>query len=77
MAQGLYGWLFCRPGVTCTYWGLGGDLGEPVAFFTPAAVLESSPCSGRPGLQRCEGIPRSSAPVVAKCSPVFPKFFAC
>ena len=56
-------WLFLQAQVTCTYWGLGGDLGEPVAFFTPAAVLEGSPCSGRPGLQRCEGIPGSSAPV--------------
>lgn len=46
-------------------WGITALLSgkEPVAFFTPAAVLESSPCSGRPGLQRCEGIPGSSAPV--------------
>lgn len=64
-------WVFLQARVTCTYWGLGGDLGEPVALFTPAAV-ESSPCSrGRPGPQRVRRVPESSAPVMAKRSPVF------
>lgn len=57
MAQGLYGWLFCRPGVTCTYWGLGGDLGEPVAFFTPAAVLESTHAQGGLASRGAKGSP--------------------
>lgn len=56
MAQGLYGWLLGVPaGPGLRYWGLGGDLGEPVLLFTPAAVLESSPCSGRPGPQGAKG----------------------
>lgn len=79
MAQGLYGWLLAVPAGPghVHILGVGRGSGEPVALFTPAAVLESSPCSGRPGPQRCEGVPGSSAPVVAKRSPVFPKFFAC
>jgi len=79
MAQGLYGWLLAVPAGPghLHIMGVGRGSGGACCFLHPCCCAGEQPMlreAWPPEVRRDPWVKRTS---VAKCSPVFPKFFVC